>query len=195
MTYYDRIRKLCDENHGVITSAIAGENEIPSWYLSDMTGKGELIRAGRGIYMRSEGDYDEYYFFQLQNKRCIYSFSSALYLHGMTDRIPFQKEVTVYKGYNSSHITDGTIIHYVSKEIYETGIGIKETNYGNPVSVYDKERTICDLIKYRRDIDVEIFTNAVRMYSSRADRDYRKLRKYAGLLGVTDQVNDILEVI
>ncbi len=195
MTNYDRIQSICDENHGMITSAQAAKQGIPSWYLSDMTRKGKLMRVERGIYIRSDGDYDEYYFFQLKNKRCIFSFSSALYLHGMTDRIPFQKEVTVYKGYNSSHISDDTIIHHVSKEIYELGIKSIKTSFGNLVNVYDKERTICDLIKHRRNMDVEIFSNAVRMYSDQSDRDFRKLRKYARIIGIADQVNDILEVI
>jgi predicted transcriptional regulator of viral defense system len=195
MTQYDKIYKICNDNNGTVTASMVAENNIDSWYLSDMVNKGMLIRISRGIYTTEGGDFDEYFFFQTRNKRCIYSYSSALYLHGMTDRIPFHKEVTVYKGYNSSHITDGTVVHHVSKELHEFGITECRTIFGNSVIVYDKERTICDLIAHRKSIDSEIFTKAMRSYASSSDKDYKKLRTYARKMKIGKKVDEILEIL
>lgn len=195
MTKYEEIYKISCENNGVVTADTVAENNIDSWYLSDMVEKGKLTRVSRGIYTTEGGDYDEYYFFQLKNKRCIYSYSSALYLHGMTDRIPFKKEVTVYKGYNSSHIADGTVIHHVSKELHELGVTECRTIFGNTVRTYDIERTICDLIAHRKSIDTEIFTKALKNYANSSDKDYKKLRAYARKMKIGDKVDDILEVL
>lgn len=195
MTNYEKIKKICDSNNGIITASMAAEENIASWYLTDMVEKNQLIRVTRGIYLTEGGDQDDYYFFQLKNRRCIYSFSSALYLHGMTDRVPFSKEVTVYKGYNSSHVTDDTIIHYAEKGIYEMGITECPTVFGNAVRTYDKERTICDLIANRKKIDVEIFSKALKSYASDPGRDYRKLRKYASTMKIGEKVDSILEVL
>ena len=195
MTGYEKIHELCKSNNGIVTAAKVSENNIPSWYLSELLKKGELVKIDRGIYATEESDYDEYYFFQIKNKRCVYSYASALYLHGLTERIPYKKEVTVYKGYNSSHISDETIVHYVKKEIYQMGITECETVFGNIVAAYDKERTICDLIASRRDIDVEIFSKAIKAYSKDPDRDYKKLRQYAKEMKIQSKLDDILEVI
>ena len=195
MTKYEKIKRICDNNHGIITSSMVTEENVESWYLTDMVKKNQLTRVARGIYMTEEGDQDDYYFFQLKNSRCIYSFSSALYLHGMTDRVPFSKEVTVYKGYNSSHVKDDTIIHYVDKNIYEMGLTECDTIFGNTVKVYDKERTICDLIANRKNIDVEIFSNALKKYASDPKRNYRKLREYAKTMKISDKVDSILEIL
>ena len=195
MTNYDKIKTICANNKGIITASMVAKENIPSWYLTDMVKKDQLIRVSRGIYMMESGEQDDYYFFQMKNSRCIYSFSSALYLHGMTDRIPFTKEVTVYKGYNSSHIKDNTIIHHVDKSIYEMGITECNTVFGNTVKVYDKERTICDLIVNRKNIDVEVFSKALRNYGSDPERDYRKLRKYAKKMNISEKVDSILEVL
>jgi len=195
MTNYEKIKKICDNNNGIITASMAAEENIASWYLTDMVEKNQLIRVARGIYLTEGGDQDDYYFFQLKNRRCIYSFSSALYLHGMTDRVPFNKEVTVYKGYNSSHVTDDTIIHYAEKSIYEMGITECTTVFGNAVRTYDKERTICDLIANRKNIDVEIFSKALKNYASDPERDCRKLRKYAAKMKIGEKVDSILEVL
>ena len=133
MTNYDLIMDLCKTNNGIITSEMVRDKDIPSWYLSDMVRRGLLQKEARGIYVDSPGNYDEYYSFQSRNSRCIYSFQSALYLLGMTDRVPYTKEVTVYKGYNSSHIKDDSVIHHVNKAIYDLGIVERETVFGNPV--------------------------------------------------------------
>lgn len=195
MTQYEKIYKISDENNGIVTADMVAENNIDSWYLSDMVEKGKLIRVARGIYITEEGDFDEYFFFQQKNKRCIYSYSSALYLHNMSDRIPFQKEVTVYKGYNSSHIADGTVIHHVSKELHEFGVIECRTIFGNAVKTYDKERTICDLIAHRKSIDAEVFTKALKSFANSSDKDYKKLRAYARKMKIGDKVDDILEVL
>ena len=195
MTAYDKINSIAKANNGIVTSSMVRDQGIPSWYLSEMVKKGRIERVARGIYCDASGDYDEYYFFQITNSRCIYSFQSALYLHGMTDRVPYQKEVTVYKGYNSSQISDGTVFHFVKKEIYSMGIVEKPTVFGNAVRVYDKERTICDLIAGRKNVDVEIFSHAMKAYASDPDRDYKKLRVYAGVMKIEKKVDDILAVI
>lgn len=195
MTNYEKIKRICDKNNGIITASMAANEKIASWYLTDMVERKQLIRVARGIYLTEGGDQDDYYFFQVKNRRCIYSFSSALYLHGMTDRVPFSKEVTVYKGYNSSHITDDTIIHYVDKSLYEIGVTECSTVFGNAVRAYDKERTICDLIANRKNIDVEVFSKAVKNYASDPERDYRKLRKYARMMKISERVDSILEVL
>ena len=69
MTQYEEIYKICDENNGIVTASMVAENDIDSWYLSDMVEKGKLIRVSRGIYTTEGGDSDEYCFFQLKNKQ------------------------------------------------------------------------------------------------------------------------------
>lgn len=51
-----------------------------------------------------------------------------------TIRVPYQKQVAVYKWHNSSHISDGTVFHFVKKEIYSMGITEKPTAFGNMVA-------------------------------------------------------------
>lgn len=51
---------------------------------------------------KRSGDYDEYYFSQITNSRCIYSFQSTLYLHGMrayaSDPDSAHKKLRAYAG-------------------------------------------------------------------------------------------------
>lgn len=63
MDYIKKIKEKLNKTGGVITSKELKNSNIPTIYLTRMVEKGELIRADRGIYIDSNGDYDEYYFF------------------------------------------------------------------------------------------------------------------------------------
>ena len=47
----------------------------------------------------------------------------------------------------------------------------------------------------RKNIDVEIFSKALKNYASDPERDYRKLRKYATKMKIGEKVDSILEVL
>ena len=192
----DKIRKIIKQNNGIITTKEVSYNKIDSWYLTNMVQKGELERVGRGVYFDSNFDnYDELYFFQLQNKACIYSYQTALYLHRLTDRLPFTNEVTVKQGYNAWRIKGSAIPHQVKKEWYELGKDEIKTDMGNIVHVYDMERTICDLVRDRKNQDPEIFSKAWNLYIKKDSKDIWKLRKYAKNFGIAQKIEEILEVI
>lgn len=192
----NRINKIIKKNNGIITASEVAEENIDSWYLTDMVRNGEIERVARGVYINpTYENYDELYIFQLQNRVCIYSYQTALYLYGLTERLPFTNEVTVYQGYNTSRIKDKVISHQVKKEWYKVGISEVKTEIGNLVTVYDMERTLCDITRDRKNQDSEIFSKAWNFYLKKDNKDVWKLRKYATIFGISKQIEDILEVI
>ena len=192
----DKMREIIKQNNGIITAKEVSDNKIDSWYLTNLVKKGELERVVRGVYFDPNFDnYDELYFFQLQNKACIYSYQTALYLHRLTDRLPFVNEVTVKQGYNAWRIKDSVIVHQVKKEWYELGKAEIKTDMGNIVCAYDMERTICDLVRDRKNQDPEIFSKAWNLYIKIDSKDIWKLRKYAKDFGIAKKIDEILEVI
>lgn len=54
---------------------------------------------------------------------------------------------------------------------------------GNKVKVYDKERCICDIIRY-----------SIREYIKRKDKDLIKISKYADKMGIKKEVMDFMEL-
>lgn len=195
MDYIRKINKTIADNNGIITSQEVSKMGIPSIYITRLVKKGVLERIAAGIYLSKNADYDEYYIFYLKNKKSVFSFSSALYLHDLTDRIPFHLEITLPNTYNSSHIDNSVIIHKVIKKFYDVGRIMKETIYGNLVSCYDMERTICDIVRFRDKMDVEIFSKAVKFYVGHKDRDYHKLKEYAKIFNISRKINELLDVI
>ena len=195
MDYMKKIKEKMKKTGGIITSKELKDSNIPTIYLTRMGKKGELIRADRGVYIDSDGDYDEYYFFNNRFKVAIFSYVSALYLHQFTDIIPWKMEVTVYKGYNPHRINGNIKIHYVTKEIYDLGVTKCQTMFGNTVKVYDLERTVCDLIRNRSEIETELFSKTVNRYARYKNKDLNKLYEYSKKMKIYEKVKEIFEVI
>ena len=59
-----------------------------------------------------------------------------------------------------------------------------KTNLGNVVRTYDIERTICDVIKNKEKMDIQVFTYALKEYVKRNDKDLVKLITYSKILKI-----------
>jgi predicted transcriptional regulator of viral defense system len=193
MNTFDMIEDLIRERNGIISTKEIDAHRIERWYLTEMVRRNRLERVCRGVYLDpSYGNYDEYYILQLKNARCVFSYSSALYLHELTDRIPPLPEITVPRGYNASHLKGKAMVHSLRNEWYTIGITDIKTTQGNSVKAYDAERTLCDLLRDRKHQDVEVFVKAFTWYFKRPTKDIWKLRAYAKQFGVSEELESIV---
>lgn len=195
MNYEKQIEQYLKKSGGIITSAYCRENNIPTVYLSRLFKEGKLSKVKKGIYLDSAGDYDEYYFFQHQYKKAIFSYETALFLLGESDKIPWTTDITVYNGYKFNTKPEGVQVHYVNKAIYDLGIIEQETMYGNKVKIYSYERVLCDFISHKDEMDIEVYVKTIRSYSKYKKRDIHKLYEIANQMRITDKVKEVLEVV
>ena len=195
MNYRKQIEIPLKKSGGIITSAYCRENNIPTVYLSRLAKEGKLFRVQKGIYITKDGDYDEYYFFQYQYRKAIFSYETALFLLGVTDKIPWRIDVTVYNGYKFNEKQDTLNINYVKKSIYNLGIIQKKTMFGNTVNVYSYERILCDFISNKEKMDVEVYAKLIRSYSKYKDKDIHSLYEIARKMGIEDKVKEVMEVV
>ncbi len=127
--------------------------------------------------------------------KAVFSHDSALYLHDLTDREPMPISVTVDSNYNAGPLRDqGVRVHYAKPEWYELGLTEVKTPGGLNVRAYDKERTICDLIRKRAAFDPAVFGQAIRDYSRSKDKDLARLSSYARTMNMESRVYEVMEV-
>jgi len=82
-----------------------------------------------------------------------------------------------------------------SWEVQDLGITECQTMFGNIVKVYDLERTLCDLIKKRSEIETELFAKAINKYIRYENKDFNKLYEYSKKMKIYEKVKEILEVV
>lgn len=195
-TNYSKLEKIFKANGGYITREDVDNANISSWFLSDFVKKNNLNKIAPGFYADDSYIVDNYYIIQRRYPKYIFSGLCALYLLGLTDKIPTDMEVSAPQNYHPSRSKiDSLIIHKLSnKNVYELGIKDVKTMFGNIVKTYDEERTICDVIKYRDKYDGETFIKAIKFYV-RTINNQSKLFKYARELGIEKKVYEVMEVV
>ena len=194
---YDKIQNKAAENDGIIRTRDVEEMGIYRGYLKDMVDSGSLVRESKGIYTVTSDTPDEYSLIQSRSDRLIFSYGTALYLLGMSDCVPSIIDVTVPQGYNvirTKKSYPSIRFHYVKPDVLFEGVKTVITPQGYRVKVYDEERCLCDLIKDKKKIDKQLFTQAVKEYFA-GSHSARKLLKMAKLFGVEDDTRMYMEVL
>lgn len=178
-----------------LTTKDVEEAGISRRFLGFLVDKNKIIRLSRGVYSLPNELSDKYFIINSKSKSAVFSNLTALYFHGYSDRIPIKYDVTVKRDYKGSLQNDNNInLYYVKEEVHELGLSSTKTNFGNVVRVYDLERSICDIIKNKNKLDLELFNKAIRDYYYSNDKNTIKLYEYAKKLGVYDKVQKIFEV-
>ena len=196
MNTQEIIFEMLEKNNGFITSAQVTEAGLQRRVLSELVAVDKIVRVERGIYALPNVWEDEMFFLQHRYAKGIFSNETALYLHGLSDRTPQVYTLTIPHKYNAPGIKKQNIkVKFVTDEIYGLGIMEMPSPLGNPVRVYDKERTLCDIVKGNNSCDIQLVNQAMKVYVTSPDKDMAKLFEYAERLRVKPKILRYMEVL
>ena len=196
MSQFQQLDQLMERQDGMLRTgqALAAGISKPVFY-QFVQSRG-LEQAAHGIYLSKDAWVDAMYLLHLRCPQAVFSHETALFFHDLTDREPNPYSITVKTGYNPASLqADGIKVYTIKKELHDVGIATMNTPFGNPVPVYDMERTICDLIRSRSGIEMQTFQDALKQYAKRKDKDLRKLMRYAQMFRVEKLLRQYLEVL
>ena len=121
---------------------------------------------------------------------------TALRYYGYSDRTPGDWHLAVSKDSDKSRFKiDYPFVkpYYVEPAVLELGL-TTGTMDGHAIRIYDKERLICDCLRYRNKMDKEIFNKAIQKYIADPEKSIPKLMEYAGPLRVKKLAKDLIGV-
>ncbi|MBI9046272.1 MAG: type IV toxin-antitoxin system AbiEi family antitoxin domain-containing protein [Anaerolineaceae bacterium] len=196
MNYKKKLEELVNEKHGTVLSSDLDKRNIPRTYLQLMVAEGKLEKIGRGIYVSVDSIEDEMYAMQRKYPKLIYSHETALFVHGLSDRTPFIFSASVPSGYKVvPNISEKFKIYYIKKELHQIGVEEAKSSFGNPIKIYGMEKTICDILKSRERVDIQILNDALKRFVKLTTADYSLLMQYAKQLNIETSVKHYLEVL
>lgn len=185
------------QNHEYLTPKIAEKNGISKYKFYEYIRENGLEQVYRGIYSTESDWIDELYVLHQRCPNAVFSHDEAFYYHGLTDREPFIHTLTIYSGYNAHRlIADGSCkVYTVKRELLDVGKIMVKDNCGNMIPMYNLERTVCDLVRSRSNIEIQDFTAVLKTYVSRTDKDLNLLMKYAKQFRVDNVLRRYMEVL
>jgi predicted transcriptional regulator of viral defense system len=192
----DKIRIILRDQNGILLTSDLVKFGIPRTYLSILEKNGEIQRISRGVYSASAYMIDEMVSIQARYKGAIFSHETALYLVELTDRTPLFYSVTVPAGYNATSLkASGAKVYFVNRGLYLTGLTTIKSPHGNDIKTFNLERTICDVLRNRNQIDVQLVNEALKRYVGKKERNIDLLYSYARQFRIQKIVREYIEVL
>ncbi len=196
MDYMDELTAIASNHGGIIETKIAVRHGICKTTLYKLCKEDKICRIAKGQYILIDDIQDELLSVCKRSNKIIFSHETALFLHGLSDRTPFEHTVTAPSGcIPSAAIKAECKVYYIKPELFELGKTVVKTPSGNEVPAYDPERTICDVIRSRNKIGTETFLAALKMYAASSKKDLNKLNTYAKQMRVAKVLRQYLEVL
>lgn len=192
----EQIRAIMAGQNGMVLTSDLAEAGIARTYLTILEERGEIERVSRGVYCATGQIEDALFAFQGIYQASVFSHETALYMHDLSDRSPLYFSVTVPTGYHSQTLEDeGHQLFYVQKELLMVGVEERPSEQGNLVRVTGLERTICDVVRSRNQLEVGMVVEALKKYVRRGDKRLDLLDEYAGLFRVRTVLEPYLTVL
>jgi uncharacterized ubiquitin-like protein YukD len=104
-------------------------------------------------------------------------------------------DVTIYTGYNPHRFDSRVNVHRVSKKIINLGVIKMKSPQGMKIRVYDIERTVCDIIKNNKNMDLEETNKVIKNSIRSKNFDIDKMLEYAKKIKVYKKAQMYVEMI
>lgn len=191
------VKDLFCQNNSVLSTSELISAKIYYADIKQLLDEGYIEKIRRGYYQWIS-DYGESDIVIINRlfPDAILCMETALFYYNYTDRTPSEWSFAIDR--NVSKLR--TKIDYPSIKAYrvESEILLLGETEGEidsyKVRIYDRERTICDVLRKRNSMDREIFNKAIQNYVNDSKKNIVNLMEYAKKLRVQKCVNDLIGV-
>ena len=192
--YYKRI---FDRYGGMMRTTQLAEEKVFYQHREKLIADGYVEKVRRGYYQWvNPEDFSEAGTVTRLFPDAILCMDTALRYYEYCDRTPADWHLAVSKDSGKSRFNiDYPFVkpYYVEPKVLELGL-TKGNMDGHEVRIYDKDRVICDCLRYRNKMDKEIFNKAIQNYIADPEKSIPKLLEYAEPLRVKKIAKDLIGV-
>ena len=190
-------KEIFDRYGGMMRTAQLAEEKVFYLQREQLIADGYVEKIRRGYYQWiNPNDFSEVGVVIRLFPDAILCMETALRYYGYSDRTPGTWHLAVSKDSGKSRFQiDYPFVkpYYVEPAVLELGLG-KGNIDGHEVRIYDKDRVICDCLRYRNKMDKEIINKAIQNYIADPKKSIPKLLEYAEPLRVKKAAKDLIGV-
>lgn len=192
----EKIIKCIDDNGGIAKKEQLSDLGIDYRRVLDFVESKEIIRIKNGYYTYGVDRFSEEELVAKMFPDGLLCMESALYAYGYISRKPYGFTIAIDKNTSKSRFKldyPKVIPYYTEPESLK--IGATTIVYGGcEFGIYDKDRVICDCLKYESKMDRVDFKEALQAYIKDEDKDISALMEYARERKVVKKVQSLIGV-
>lgn len=192
----DKIIQAIEMNQGIVKREQLLELGIDYRRVLDLIEKGDLIRVKNGYYTDKIDRFSEEELISILFPDAMLCMESALYAYSYITKKPFGWCLAVDKNTSKSRFKmdyPKVIPYYTKAEVLQIGASTI-TIGGYSFGIYDKERVICDCLKYEDKMSRDTFKQALQAYIWEPEKDISALLDYARKRKVVSKVQSMIGV-
>lgn len=194
VTYYKRI---FDQYGGMMRAKQLEAEKVFYQKRQQLINDGYIEKVRTGYYQWIDPeDFSEVGTITRLFPDAILCMDTALRYYDYSDRTPAKWHLAVSKDSGKSrfkisypHVRP----YYIEPSVLNLGLVLGEID-GHKVRIYDKERVICDCLRYRNKMDKELFNKAIRSYVTDPGKNITRLLEYAEKFRVKKVAVDLIGV-
>lgn len=193
----EQLRMRFKLNNYVMTTAELLEAKLYYADIKQLLDEGFIERIRRGYYHWVQDDGEsEIVIINRLFPDAVLCMETALFYYQYSDRNPSEWSFAIDKNVSKfrTNIDYPFIKAYrVEKQLLTLGETEGEIDH-HTVRIYDRDRTICDVLRNMKKMDKEIFNKAIQGYVADQKKSIPNLMKYAQVLRVQKKVNEWIGV-
>ena len=197
MLDFQYYKSIFDRYGGMMRTSQLAEEKVFYPQRQQLIDGGYIEKIKRGYYRwLNPDDFSETGTIIRLFPDAILCMDTALRYYGYSDRTPGDWHLAVSKDSAKSRFNiDYPFVkpYYVEPMVLELGMTTGNLD-GHEIRIYNKDRVICDCLRYRNKMDKEIFNKAIQKYIADPEKSIPKLMEYAGPLRVKRLVKDLIGV-
>lgn len=192
----EQITQLIEEQGGIVKKEQFTELGIDYRRILDFVQSGDLVRIKNGYYTDRIDRFTEEELVARLFGDARLCMESALYAYGYISQKPYGWHLAVDKNTSKSRFKmdyPKIIPYYTEPEALELG-STEIMISGQQFQIYDRDRVLCDCLKYESKLEREVFKEALQSYIRDSQKDISALMAYARARKVVGKVQSMIGV-
>ena len=185
---------LFKQNKGFIKAKDLKKRNL-YYQLNRMIEEGIVEKISTGLYKHKEiATVSDWFEVAKIVNGGIYCLRSACFYYGLSTDIPNEYQIAI-EHTKKIVLPDypNIKLFYWDKQFLNLGVNIINNN-GHVFKIYDIEKTVCDVIRFRNKIDSETQNQVISNYFKRKEKNINLLYEYSKTLRIEKKVNEYLNL-
>lgn len=180
---------------GILTTRELKSHGLNHYQINDLIDDGTIERIKRGVYIFNDTYLTEQELVQKIIPTGIFCMHSAAMLYNYSTYVPNTYHLAIESKERYTLPDHPPIkLYYWKKSQLELGVKTVKRKYSE-IKVYDKEKTVCDFIKFRKKEERSVVSQVIRAYLNDSERDLNKLWSYSEKLAIRTILKEYLYVL
>jgi len=172
---------------------------VTNYYIRKLEEEGKIVRIKQGLYRHANYEpeqFNEWIEISKIIPNGVVCLLSAMSYYELTTYNPWEYQVAIFRYAKKPSLPEYPPIKVMYFSDNRFHLGVDEVVMdGNRIQIYDREKTICDMIFYREKVGIDLMKEGLRNYLKQPGKNITKLMKYAQALRVKTILQKYLEVL